>query len=193
MQGPHTLPQSLTLPVFLSLSLSLLISLQPGCDFKAKQPGNLTKHKMVVHDIGVVWRHCDFPGCDYKARYVYALKEHQKKHVKKEAKLERIMLEDALRQGYCGICNSKISTATAECNKCKVNVREKISVSKARAEEQAKEAREAREARNNSISIKTTEPYQSATSGPSESTVSSRSSSASKSGAASVGGKVSTR
>ena len=50
---------------------------QVGCDYKAKEAGNLKKHKANVHDIDVDWFPCDQDGCDYKAKQTSHLKKHK--------------------------------------------------------------------------------------------------------------------
>ena len=49
-----------------------------GCKYKTKDSGNLKKHKMHVHNIGVTWHHCDVAGCQYKAKQKGDLKKHKR-------------------------------------------------------------------------------------------------------------------
>ena len=54
---------------------------QDGCDYKAKQAGNLKQHKADVHDIDATWHHCDQDDCDFKAKIAANLKRHKlRKH-----------------------------------------------------------------------------------------------------------------
>ena len=48
---------------------------QDNCDYKAKQAGNLKKHKRHIHNIGVVWHQYDL--CEFKAKIAHHLKTHK--------------------------------------------------------------------------------------------------------------------
>ena len=46
-----------------------------GCTYKAKDSGNLKKHKMHVHDIDVIWHHCGI--AHIKPNVLVPLKKHK--------------------------------------------------------------------------------------------------------------------
>jgi len=48
-----------------------------GCEYKAKQKGQINQHRADVHDIGVTWHACAELGCEYKAKSESDLKKHK--------------------------------------------------------------------------------------------------------------------
>ena len=49
---------------------------QEGCEYKAKQRGNIKEHLANIHDIGVTWHSCPQEGCEYKAKMRSMIKKH---------------------------------------------------------------------------------------------------------------------
>ena len=48
-----------------------------GCDYNARQLGDLKKHKAYVHGIDVTYYLCNADGCEYKAKVAGSLKQHK--------------------------------------------------------------------------------------------------------------------
>ena len=52
--------------------------MSPTYLFRSSQACQLGSHRANRHDIGVVWHHCKYPGCVFKAKKAGNLKQHER-------------------------------------------------------------------------------------------------------------------
>ena len=60
------------------IDITYFICEEKGCEYKAKEAGNLRKHRANIHDIDVLYYPCKVEGCNYEGKTSSNTKTHMR-------------------------------------------------------------------------------------------------------------------